>query len=570
MGSGTSKASARIADLETQLAAANKRIAALEAAGTVPLSGEQQLPPPSECPLEGASFAGPLPKSSQPIQWVFLGNHLANLSFYNENVATDASKELYVSYPVRLRKCAGFMRCWGVGPKVKDHVRSLIGDQTITAVVPASDERAHDIVGVLVPFADGRTPPGGGRGLLPVPLAHLDWLGVFEPPSGVGEVCVYSFSMVEDLWPPTLEMPILQSHVDTILRGALCHGEDFAAEWLDQIQWWESGPGVCYFLNDRDSARRPWVSDALAPTYERILAKHPPGEVIRHRAYKECYLSDAHPQNGVGDRESLPVGVEFVPPAPLAARRAGGGNFLFGFGSIIQTKSRAGSDPKAVDAAPCRIKASWGYVREWNFQASTAQICALGLRRVRPGEQGASINGVLFPGPDDMAEFDKRENGYMRVEVPRDQVELLSWHELPPGATISCYVPYAPSVVEKYGKDPITGYPVCSGPGRPPGLLPEEEPGLGLLPPSADYPILQTYIDVCVSGCLEHGEAFAREFIATTFLWSPFWLNERELARRPWLHQKQYVKIDALLREGVPAYFCHRKLESEYAVFLGR
>ena len=32
-----------------------------------------------------------------------------------------------------------------------------------------------------------------------------------------------------------------------------------------------------------------------------------------------------------------------------------------------------------------------------------------------------------------------------------------------------------------------------------------------VLPPSVLYPILQTYIDVVLSGCLEHGEAFARE-----------------------------------------------------------
>jgi hypothetical protein len=40
-----------------------------------------------------------------------------------------------------------------------------------------------------------------------------------------------------------------------------------------------------------------------------------------------------------------------------------------------------------------------------------------------------------------------------------------------------------------------------------------------------------------------------------------------QLARRPWLHQKQYVKIDALLKEGVPEHFRHRKLESEYATY---
>ena len=107
----------------------------------------------------------------------------------------------------------------------------------------------------------------------------------------------------------------------------------------------------------------------------------------------------------------------------------------------------------------------------------------------------------------------------------------------------------------------------CSGPDKPPGLLPEEEPGLGLLPPSITFPILQTYIDVCLSGCLEHGEDFAKEFIATTFLWTPFWLNEREIARRPWLHQKSYVKIDQMLSDGLPTHFPHRKLESEFAVF---
>ena len=32
--------------------------------------------------------------------------------------------------------------------------------------------------------------------------------------------------------------------------------------------------------------------------------------------------------------------------------------------------------------------------------------------------------------------------------------------------------------------------------------------------------------------------------------------------------QRQYVKIDQLLREEVPAHFRHRELDSEYAVYL--
>ena len=75
-------------------------------------------------------------------------------------------------------------------------------------------------------------------------------------------------------------------------------------------------------------------------------------------------------------------------------------------------------------------------------------------------------------------------------------------------------------------------------------------------------------VDVCVSGCLEYGDDFAREFIATTFLWAPHWLNERTLARRPWLHQRQYIQIDRLLKELVPQYYEQRRLESEYATLM--
>ena len=50
-----------------------------------------------------------------------------------------------------------------------------------------------------------------------------------------------------------------------------------------------------------------------------------------------------------------------------------------------------------------------------------------------------------FPAPSDLDAFDRRENGYQRVEVPLEMVELLSWQCLPSGARVFAYVPYAPS-----------------------------------------------------------------------------------------------------------------------------
>ena len=535
-----------------------------------------RLPRPSECPASGVAGEGKLSSHHQAI-WVFFGNHLANLDFYNATMTDgDASRQLTISYPARLKASAGFMRAWG------HQSESAIGAQTasIPAFVGAGSERAHDLVGVIVPFGDaGLVDPRIADSLAAVPFAgNFDWLGWTDPPAELREVRVLALDVAK-LRSPNYAMPILQSHVDVLVTGALRHGEAFAAEWLGQIQFWSIViPGrekrVTYFLNDREEARRPWARVPQASKIDALLGKTAWGPLLGLAdesvlAYR-CHLNDYGRLREMGvDQGWVPTrGVEAPPPsAPRAPRRAVK-NFLVGFGSIIQTASRAGSDPSAVDAAPCRIAREWGYVREWNFQAATAQICALGLRRTRPGERGATINGVLFPAPDDLAAFDARENGYARVEVDREHVELLGWHELPEDARVFCYVPYAAAVVAKYGDDPATGLPRCSGAAPPWGLRPDEAPGLGLVGPSVDFPILQTYVDVCVSGCLEHGEAFAREFLRTTFLWSCFWLNEREVARRPWLHQKSYVKIDQLLREEVPAHFAHRKLESEYAVYL--
>ena len=132
--------------------------------------------------------------------------------------------------------------------------RKQIGEQSVTWLDKVNDDRAHDIVGVLVPFGKDQEPPFGLNGLPKVPMSAVEWLGVFEPPCDVCDVIVTAFG--GDSVPPTYEYPILQSHIDTILKGALVHGEEFAAEWLDEIMWWETEPGVSYYLNDRDQV--PW------------------------------------------------------------------------------------------------------------------------------------------------------------------------------------------------------------------------------------------------------------------------------------------------------------------------
>ena len=148
-----------------------------------------------------------------------------------------------------------------------------------------------------------------------------------------------------------------------------------------------------------------------------------------------------------------------------------------------------------------------------------------------------TVNGVLFPiDGNDMTAFDAREKGYTRVEVPHPDIEAVSWERLPAQGKIWVYIPDVP--------------------GKPPGVdLPQ---------PNPSYPLLESYIDVVIEGGLEYGPEFAREIIETTAGWSRYWLNDRQLGRRPWVFDKSYNTVDGLLAALAPD-FSDRLFPEQYA-----
>jgi hypothetical protein len=215
-------------------------------------------------------------------------------------------------------------------------------------------------------------------------------------------------------------------------------------------------------------------------------------------------------------------------------------DFIVGYGSLINSASRNSTATAPIPAIPVRVLASFGYIRTWNHPSSFF-FTALGLRKAKPGESGVTINGVLYEAiGGDMPKFDEREQGYTRVEVPASQIEAVSWQRLPESGHIWIYVPVR-----------------ADGQGAP---------GEGLPEPDADYPLLQSYIDVVVEGALEYDAEFAREVVDTTDGWNGFWLNDRELARRPLVHDPKAAKVDALLR-GTPksaTFFASRAFPEVY------
>lgn len=215
--------------------------------------------------------------------------------------------------------------------------------------------------------------------------------------------------------------------------------------------------------------------------------------------------------------------------------------FIFGYGSLINTQSRNATAAKPIPAIPARIAKEFGYLRAWVYNC-TCGFTALGLRKPRQGEEPSTINGVIYPVEgNDMAAFDAREAGYRRLEVPVEQIEALSWQQLPADSKIWIYV--------SVGDDGETGSPSLGG-------------------PTPALPLLQSYIDVLLEGGLEYGEDYARELIATTADWSDNWLNDRELPRRPWVFHKHAAQVDRLLREINPSadYFNDRLFPEAFAV----
>ena len=137
-----------------------------------------------------------------------------------------------------------------------------------------------------------------------------------------------------------------------------------------------------------------------------------------------------------------------------------------------------------------------------------------------------------------MVAYDKREEGYVRVAIPLVDIEALSWQSLPKDARIWVYVP----------------------------AIEGKEPGVGLPGANNKFPLLQSYIDVVIEGGMEYGDDFVNELIKTTKDWEPYWLNDRILARRPWVAEKKYGQIDGFLKQ-VPS-LQNRLLPEEFSASL--
>lgn len=203
-------------------------------------------------------------------------------------------------------------------------------------------------------------------------------------------------------------------------------------------------------------------------------------------------------------------------------------NYIFGYGSLIEKSSRQQTTPKAEIAYPVKVK---GFKRGWFARTGVIGFSTTFLGCIYDKE--SYVNGVIYEvSEQELKLTDNRELGYKRIQIKQDSLELFVDSSLL-NKEICIWIYISP-------------------------FLKNEIPVSRL--PSSEFPLIQSYIDICLNGCLEiedlypkaKEENFAIQFIQLTDYWSTHWVNDRIYPRRPTQYVPRAYMIDSLLNEHLP------------------
>lgn len=189
--------------------------------------------------------------------------------------------------------------------------------------------------------------------------------------------------------------------------------------------------------------------------------------------------------------------------------------YLFGYGSLVESQSRAMTWPSAIYAAPALVK---GIKRGWFDQTGGPSLSTTYLGAVPA--KAATCNGVLFPvTPAALESYDQREVGYKREKIDPSALTMLDGSPNAPDGDLWFYA------------------------------------NQKRLLASPRFPIVQSYVDVCLNGCLEieatyplaKQAKFSETFLRTCTDWSHWWVNDRIYPRRAFIYEPNASTIDQLL-----------------------
>jgi len=221
-------------------------------------------------------------------------------------------------------------------------------------------------------------------------------------------------------------------------------------------------------------------------------------------------------------------------------KKTGAQNYIFGYGSLIEDESRTRTTPSAQDAWPVMVK---GVQRGWWARGAPSGMTTTFLGALDNPEK--VCNGVIYKvSEEELEATDRRESaGYRRCRIERSQIKMLDGRPEPPEGIFWAYI----------------------------NNLDPGEVGANL--PSPEFPMVQSYVDICINGCLEveakfpQAAGFTEVFIETTEEWSSYWVNDRVYPRRPFIFRPTAGSIDRALKATPPTAELYYEVEIEPATW---
>jgi len=202
--------------------------------------------------------------------------------------------------------------------------------------------------------------------------------------------------------------------------------------------------------------------------------------------------------------------------------------YVVGYGSLMNTESKRWTEPDAGENLPAMIS---GFERSWNIPG-VYPTTFLGVQPEAGAEMAAAIYRS-FP-KDGALSADARELDYCRAAVDPAGVTMLDGSATPASGQIWVYV-------NKPDKNAA---------------------------PTPDIPIVQSYVDIFIIGCLDLHKRladpnidFVEKCVRTTQGWSEHWVNDRIYPRRPFRNQPRAFEIDNALRQLLPNLYPKVRIE---------
>lgn len=212
--------------------------------------------------------------------------------------------------------------------------------------------------------------------------------------------------------------------------------------------------------------------------------------------------------------------------------------YIFGYGSLINQESRKLSTSELSPAIPVKVH---GLTRGWFARTEITSLSTTFLGCLESDspfletiECPDSTNGVLYEiHHDELSKLDQREKNYEKKRLDPQQIRFYDYGINEP------YIVY--TYRNKF----------------------ENIEELMDSKPNKNFPIVQSYVDICINGCFEIEElskeakedSFLESFLTETIFWSSFWANDRIMPRRAHMYEPNADKIDVVLEKHFPDFF---------------